>query len=318
MRAVTVIVLLLLFSPLSSAGTAVWLGPGRVPTIPSLNPLNNSIEGWILPSNETITSSSFSIEPVFAQAADNGSHWSADNTLGFSTGIHDETISQRDSGLTLAPIGTIDQLSEFNSGQETFVDLWPRGNNSSIWNPLNLSENNGEWIPESATSGNIVAGTSFGANLTGENEAYLQTKTWKLPPVMKNLTFSFQSWLSIGQSDAAWLELSHDGGLSWTIIEMEGYDGSSVLSGGGAWSGNHSQWQLQSVILDDIPNLNISVSLTIRFHIQTQSNCSGWFIDDITLSNEGDPGGTWFHGNLNGQYAGNAHGRLVIPIDLSP
>ena len=318
MRAVTAIVLLLLFSPLSSAGTAVWLGPGRVPTNPSLNPLNNSIEGWILPSNETITSSSFSIEPVFAQAADNGSHWAADNTPGFNAGIHDGTLLQRDSGLTLAAIGTIDQLSEFNSGQETFIDLWPRGNNSSIWNPVNLSENNGEWIPESATSGNIVAGTSFGANLSGENEAYLQTKTWKLPSVVKNLTFSFQSWLSIGQLDAAWLELSLDGGLSWTIIEMEDYDGSSVLSGGNAWSGNHSQWQLHSVILDDIPNLNTSFSLAIRFHIQTQSNCSGWFIDDITLSNEGDPGGAWFHGNLNGQYAGNAHGRLVMPIDLSP
>ena len=318
MRAVTAIVLLLLFSPLSSAGTAVWLGPGRVPATPSLNPLNTSIEGWILPSNETITSSSFSLEPVYAPAADNGSHWAADNTPGYSAGIHDGTLSQRDSGLTLAAIGTIDQLSEFNSGQETFIDLWPRGDNYSIWNPVNLSENNGEWIPESATSGNIVAGTSFGVNLSGENEAYLQTKTWRLPSVVKNLTFSFQSWLSIGQSDAAWLELSLDGGLSWSIIEMENYDGSSVLSGGNAWSGNHSQWQLQSLILDDIPNLRTSFTLTIRFHIQAQSNCSGWFIDDIKLSNEGDPGGAWFHGNLNGQYAGNAHGRLLMPIDLSP
>ncbi len=317
-RAVTTIVLLLLFSPLSSAGTAVWLGPGRVPTTPSLNPLNNSVEGWILPSNETVTSSSFSIEPEFAPAADNGSHWSADNIPGIiSLGVHDGTISQREIGLTLAPIGTIDQLSEFNSAKETFIDLWPQGNNSSIWNPVNLSDNNGEWLPESATSGNIVAGTSFGTNLSGENTAHLQTKTWNLPPVVKNLTFSFQSWLSLGPVDAAWLELSLDGGLSWTVLETEDYDGTSALTGGNAWSGNHSQWQLQSLILDDIPKLNTSFSLTIRFHIQTESNCSGWFLDDITLSNEGDPGGTWFHGNLNGQYAGNAHGRLVMPIDLS-
>ena len=122
---------------------------------------------------------------------------------------------------------------------------------------------------------------------------------------------------SIGQSDAAWLELSLDNGLSWTLIEMDNYDASSILSGANAWSGNHSQWQLQSVLLDDIPNLSTSFSLTIRFQIQTQSNCSGWFLDNITLSHEGNPAGTWFHGNLNGQYAGNAHGRLVMPIDLS-
>jgi len=316
-RAVTTIVFLLLLSPLSSAGNAVWLGPGRVPTTPSLNPLNSSIEGWILPSNETITDSSFSLEPVFAPAADNGSHWSRDNTPGFSAGIHDGTTSQTDGGLTLEAIGTIDQFSRFNYGEETFIDLWPRGNNSSIWNPVNLNENNDEWLPESAMSGEIVAGTSGGTNLSGDNSASLQTKTWTMPSVVKNLNFSFQSWLSIGQSDAAWLELSLDNGLSWTLIEMDNYDASSILSGGNAWSGNHSQWQLQSVLLDDIPNLSTSFSLTIRFQIQTQSNCSGWFLDNITLSHEGNPAGTWFHGNLNGQYAGNAHGRLVMPIDLS-
>ena len=111
-RAVTIIVLILLFSPLSSAGTAVWLGPGRLPVNPSLNPLNESIEGWILPSNETITSSAFSVEPLFAPAADNGSHWSVDTNPGFSTGAHNGTISQRDYGLTLATIDTIDQFSE--------------------------------------------------------------------------------------------------------------------------------------------------------------------------------------------------------------
>ena len=317
MRAVTIIVLILLFSPLSSAGTAVWLGPGRLPVNPSLNPLNESIEGWILPSNETITSSAFSVEPLFAPAADNGSHWSVDTNPGFSTGAHNGTISQRDYGLTLATIDTIDQFSEFNSGRETFIDLWPRGNNSSIWKPVNLNDNNGQWLPDLAISGNIVAGTSLGTNLSGENEAYLQTKTWLLPSLAKNLTFSFQSWLSLGQSDAAWIELSLDGGLSWNVLEIDNYDGYSALSGTNAWSGNHSQWELQSLILDDIPQLNSSFSLTIRFQIHTESNCSGWFLDDITLSNEGDQKGAWFHGNLNGQYDADAHGRLVMPIDLS-
>ena len=44
---------------------------------------------------------------------------------------------------------------------------------------------------------------------------------------------------------------------------------------------------------------------------------AGWFIDAVNLSSSGDDPGAWFHGSLNGAYADDAEGGLVLPIDLS-
>ena len=43
----------------------------------------------------------------------------------------------------------------------------------------------------------------------------------------------------------------------------------------------------------------------------------GWFIDNVTWQNDGDQPGAWFHGNLTGDYAPNADGTLVMPINFS-
>ena len=42
----------------------------------------------------------------------------------------------------------------------------------------------------------------------------------------------------------------------------------------------------------------------------------GWYLDEVTISNRGDTPGSWFHGSLIGEYAGDAHSYLVIPLQM--
>ena len=37
----------------------------------------------------------------------------------------------------------------------------------------------------------------------------------------------------------------------------------------------------------------------------------------ITVSNDGDIPGTWFHGSLSGEYAPDANAHLTIPVQVN-
>ena len=65
---------------------------------------------------------------------------------------------------------------------------------------------------------------------------------------------------------------------------------------------------------------NNANSIGFRFYVNTSVNSNddiGLFIDSFNISNQGDPAGTWFHGNSSGQYSANADGTLIVPVNLS-
>ena len=43
----------------------------------------------------------------------------------------------------------------------------------------------------------------------------------------------------------------------------------------------------------------------------------GWFIDELSLFNEGGRKGAWFHGNFSGNYLPYAASEFIIPANLS-
>ena len=72
--------------------------------------------------------------------------------------------------------------------------------------------------------------------------------------------------------------------------------------------------------LDSLANIGNSETMRFRLCIAVGTSNSpreGWFIDNVTWQNDGDQPGAWFHGNLTGDYAPNADGTLVMPINFS-
>ena len=78
-------------------------------------------------------------------------------------------------------------------------------------------------------------------------------------------------------------------------------------------------WQQHDIILDLYLDQNYS-EFQFRFCVETSSNNGergGWFIDNVSLYNEGDVKGAWIHGNLSGDYAPNAYGIMYLEADMT-
>ena len=87
-----------------------------------------------------------------------------------------------------------------------------------------------------------------------------------------------------------------------------------------AWSGDiWSGWRTDHFDLSVLPGIIATGAIPCRFQLRCGSGAqrAGWFIDAVNLSSSGDDPGAWFHGSLNGAYADDAEGGLVLPIDLS-
>ncbi|MGB1689714.1 MAG: hypothetical protein ACPHDM_03355, partial [Candidatus Poseidoniaceae archaeon] len=93
----------MLLAPWAAADVATWQGPVFSPDDAGLTPSNSTYEGFKIPTNSTISSSHFSVEPKWAPASDNGTVWSADSVNGFSKGTVNGTSYLTANGdLTLA------------------------------------------------------------------------------------------------------------------------------------------------------------------------------------------------------------------------
>ena len=84
-------------------------------------------------------------------------------------------------------------------------------------------------------------------------------------------------------------------------------------------NGNSDEWQSVNISLDNHFTQYLTTT-HLQFCIQTSQLPSlrgGWFIDELTLFNEGDQKGAWFHGNFSGNYLPNAVSEFIIPANLS-
>ena len=73
---------------------------------------------------------------------------------------------------------------------------------------------------------------------------------------------------------------------------------------------------MATITLDGLNGIHSAEHIRFRFVIWTDANATlngpGWFIDNLTLENEGEPLACWFHGNLNGAYANDADAWIVF------
>ena len=294
-----VLVTLMLLCPWAAADVSTWQGPSSAPDDAGLNPSDSTYDGFIIPTNSTITGSEFTVEPRWVNSEDNGTSWSRDSSNGFSLGQTNGTTFLTSNGdLTLATNSTYGEMTDFESIQPQFSSWSMQGD--EFWLPVNLSRVS--YGPQSTPEGNYVAGTN-GSLLPG-SEGYLRSEFWQVPNVVRYFNLSFDRWNSLDTGDVAELHYSIDNGNQWQLLDN--------------WTGNSTGWVSEDYPLDSL--IENSSNIGFRFYVKKlnlSTPTEGLFIDSFNLSNEGDPLAAWFHGNSSGEYSANADGTLIVPVNLS-
>jgi hypothetical protein len=198
------------------------------------------------------------------------------------------------------------------------------GQNHSVWEVVDLANTSFASLmskPNSGTHGKYAISTTAFGNLSSSAYSCIQSPTISTPNMYRNYTIEFDSWLSLFDTDAMWIEFRNR--TTWEVVTpTSGYGNATnnlLQSPSMAFSGQSTGWQRQVVVLDGylqgtVPNFQF------RFCFETSSDVGqrgGIFIDNVTLNNEGDLRGAWIHGNLTGDYAPNAYGIMYLQANLS-
>ena len=293
------LVILMMLMPWASADVSHWQGPESTPDEVGLSPSNSTYDGFVIPSNSTITGAEYNIAPQWVEAPDNGTIWSTDTGNSFSAGVSDGTSSLTSAGdLRLSPKSTYGEMTDFEASKPQFSTWSSQGD--EFWMPVNLSLVN--YGPQNATSGDIAAGTN--GSIPPGYSGYIRSQFWPVPDVVRYFNLTFDRWNSFDLDDIAEFHYSIDNGLNWITLDN--------------WSGASGNWVQEFYSLDNLTKT--ATSIGFRFYVSTSTNSGndiGLFIDSFNLTNVGEPIAAWFHGNASGQYSPNADGTLIVPVDLS-
>ena len=322
--AVLLVLLLVLVGP-STYVQSRTVNYGPVTFQPGTNEtmVDDNITSIQVPANHTITSGHLSIEPVWKTIDENGTYFGAGLSNAWSNGTHDRTSSIAHGGkLSLSTDSSVGSLTDFEATKMVPTGWLTMGQDGEAWSVENLSSLQ---IGPSPRDGNhSLAYLTTVVNASG----CILSPHYATPEFISNLSFSFDHWRSMASDDAAWVEYTLDNQSSWQqLIPTTGYSDSVTTSHhnltqslSSVWSGDDEQWKTTRFELDSLANIGNSETMRFRLCIAVGTSNSpreGWFIDNVTWQNDGDQPGAWFHGNLTGDYAPNADGTLVMPINFS-
>lgn len=336
--------LLVLLLPLFVPAVHAGLGPLREVSSPTatVTPLgggggitSSNVTSVAVPANHTVVDAGLTLGTVWTADGTNGTQFAHDLRTGFSVGLHDRTEGLLRGGrLTLASPESNNDVEDFEDPVLTPNGWLAVGSADRSWSTVNLSSTSlNASFPTSAYEGHraLLLG-GFNATLTSKMAGCFVAPQVDGPRVVRNMTVSFRSSADLGPQDARWVEWRSAASPAWTTLTPAGgYP--DVMNGSfdhglepdptgltSAWVGDDGQgWSLHELPLDG--RLGSSEPwYQIRFCYATTNETTareGWLLDDVTVHNEGDPGGVWFHGNLSGAYAPDADGWVIMDTDLS-
>ena len=356
MRRVFLLVFLMLSAPLvplTNADYSPYSGPYRMIVTPNSDGtlVNLTDTSFEVPANATILDAWVNVSTDANGDGGTGQHWVANSPArNFSTGTLDQTsLDVFDHEITLGvnqSVGRIDDLETLSLRFQHYTpndaaNIWRMANASQFNGPFAMNysarEAAGGFIPSLATDGFLVAATLPEDPLPAGTHAWLTSDATPIPSRSNEWRITFNHWYHLHAvnsstgSSGAWLEVSLDGGYTWTYVEpIGGYDWNVSTSapvpngaqgaGFGVFGGHDASGWVNSTF--DISHLNTTnaTSMMHRFVVWTdptgQVDRPGWYLDEVTISNRGDTPGSWFHGSLIGEYAGDAHSYLVIPLQM--
>jgi parallel beta-helix repeat protein len=158
------------------------------------------------------------------------------------------------------------------------------------------------------------------SNLTGphnNNEmSYLYSPCFDLTSVTTDPTLAFNfSFQLQTNDDKAWIEMSSDGGASWSKLMAQSGATGWYNNGGGFWSGVKTQWHLVNNRLP-ISSLGDKSKVRLRFALQTNGTVvqDGIAIDDISIFTDAmNPSVS--SGIYTGRTATSTGGSTFIPVN---
>ena len=262
------------------------------------------------------------LTPMWRDDGDGSHRFGIDSGAGWN-GVHNQTQGIGHGGqLSLAPLSTLATLADFETLVETLPDWEGQGLHHGAWivQSLNGTPSNAN-APSNATDGQRVLATQGYGGLDANMSGCLASPNIPVPAFVSRFNLSFDHWLSLEDDDAAWVEWRASGGSWQQLNPSTPYTNASTPLGAPStsWAGQSAGWDHASFGLDALlPSGSTDVEVRFCFSTST-SNASrnGWYIDNFTVSNQGDVPGAWFHGNMSGDYANNANGRLYLRSNLS-
>lgn len=275
-----------------------------------------------VPYNQTFSGGQLDVTPMWAEAEDTSARFGIDANTGWN-GTHQGTQGIGHGGqLSLATQSTLATLTDFETLIETLPDWVGQGPHHNAWNVVPLTNTTAQaGQPSAPTHGQRVLATQAQGGLGANMSGCLASPAETIPAFVDRYNLTVDHWLAFFDDDAAWVESRLSGGTWQVLAPSTPYTNSSSLAGApsNVWSGVSEGWQKAHFSLDDIVQ-PASTTLEVRFCFHTSAAPGlrhGWFLDNFTLSNVGDLPGAWFHGNMSGDYANNANGRLYLPANLS-
>jgi len=275
-----------------------------------------------IPYNRSFTEGGIDVAPRWSASPDASAQFGMETNSGWN-GQHNGTQGIGHGGqLSLATSSSLTTVTDFESLVQTPIGWRGTGPDHPVWNiaqPNGSAAANG--TPPQATDGQHVLATQGRGGLGASMNGCLISPVWDVPDFIGQFNLSFDQWISLQDDDAAWVEIRVLGGQWTSILPDTGYTNVTGTSGAPVqtWAGATDAWRSVQFSLDD--QLQVTGStFELRFCFQTSSTSGhrhGWYIDNLSLTNQGDLPGAWFHGNMNGNYANNAQGILYLHSDLS-
>ncbi|HJL97656.1 MAG TPA: hypothetical protein QF401_05830 [Candidatus Poseidoniaceae archaeon] len=289
--------------------------------------VNTSLSSTIsVPSNQTFLSGTLDVEPLWNTSSSNGTQFGVGASHQWN-GTHQLTNGIGHGGkLTLATNSSLGSITNFESSVVVAPGWMGTGADHEAWSIqrpslVPFTTNSGMLVPSNGSNSIGFLATQARGDLGPDMEGCLRSPTIETPTFVKNYTLTFEHWTALLTDDAAWIEIRHTNGTWGLLSPLDGYPSTAQLnhSPSTVWNGEDSNWATSQFQLDPYVT-DMQATVQFRLCFQTSSSLGargGWFVDNFEVHNQGDDSASWFHGNLSGNYLANAHGDLVLPLNLS-
>lgn len=280
----------------------------------------------VVPSNQTFLGGTLDVEPLWNVSSTNGSQFGVSAAHQWN-GTHHLTNGIGHGGkLTLATNSSLGSITNFESSVVVAPGWMGTGPDHEVWSIqrpsiVPFSSQSGMLIPSNGSNSIGFLATQALGDIGPEMNACLRSPAVETPVFVNNYTLTFEHWTALNDDDAAWIEIRHTNGTWGLLTPIDGYSSTAQLNHTPltVWNGEENNWTTSQFQLDShVTDMQDTVQFRLCF--QTSSSIGsrgGWFVDEFKVHNQGDALGSWFHGNLSGDYAPNAYGDLVFPLDLA-
>jgi hypothetical protein len=308
-----------------SEGPVQWNNNIDFSPQPNQTHINTTESSMIeVPANHTFTSAEVEVSPIWQSANNEGTVFDSN----YWNGTYQKTSqSSRDSKLRLERNSSIGDITDFETTAVVPSDGWySTGKDSNTWTIVPPSSNaiisqSGMSLPDQGFNGSAFLSTSSNGDLNSSMHSCLRSPKLDMPRAIKNFSVSFDHWLALDSSDAAWIEFLDVNGNWIPLTPINGITHSSNLQYAPniVWTGESNSWNHIELVLDSyVTPLQNTLSIQLCYETSDiTSTRGGWFVDQLSFFNEGEQRGSFFHGNLAGDYLPNVNSKYIIPLNFS-